>query len=76
METVTVKRGDTLWGIAEQHLGDGGRWQEIFALNEAAILEDQRRRCFDGWDRDWKRAYARPEHWIFPGIVLTLPPKA
>ena len=25
---------DNLWDIAEQHLGDGRRWQEIFELNK------------------------------------------
>ncbi|MBK8462873.1 MAG: LysM peptidoglycan-binding domain-containing protein [Nigerium sp.] len=29
----TVKRGESLWSIAEQHLGDGRRYDEIAALN-------------------------------------------
>lgn len=32
-KTYTVKKGDTLWGIAEAHLGDGARYTEIKALN-------------------------------------------
>jgi len=31
--THTVARGDTLWGIARKHLGDGRRYREIFELN-------------------------------------------
>lgn len=32
--TVTVERGDTLWSLAERHLGDGGSFREIAELNE------------------------------------------
>ncbi|MDF5759054.1 LysM peptidoglycan-binding domain-containing protein [Spongiactinospora sp. TRM90649] len=32
--THTVARGETLWDIAERHLGDGHRYQEIFHLNK------------------------------------------
>ena len=28
-----VKDGDTLWSIAEEYLGDGSRYTEIFELN-------------------------------------------
>ncbi len=31
--TYTIKRGDTLWAIAERHLGSGQRWREIAELN-------------------------------------------
>ncbi|MCL2423433.1 MAG: LysM peptidoglycan-binding domain-containing protein [Micrococcales bacterium] len=31
--THTVEPGDSLWKIAEEHLGDGSRWPEIYALN-------------------------------------------
>lgn len=33
----TVKRGDSLWRIAQEHLGDGTRFREIVALNEQAL---------------------------------------
>lgn len=32
--TVTVQRGDTLWSLAERHLGDGAAFREIAELNE------------------------------------------
>lgn len=35
--TYTVKRGDTLWGIAAAKLGSGARWQEIYNLNKNII---------------------------------------
>lgn len=32
-KTYTVKKGDTLWDIAENELGDGFRYKEIKTLN-------------------------------------------
>lgn len=32
-QTVEVKKGDTLWGIAARYLGDGSRYREIMSLN-------------------------------------------
>ncbi|MFC5731530.1 MULTISPECIES: LysM peptidoglycan-binding domain-containing protein [Nocardioides] len=37
VERYTVKRGDTLWKIAEERLGDGTRYVELVALNEALL---------------------------------------
>ncbi|GAB3769941.1 LysM repeat protein [Nocardioides ginsengisegetis] len=33
----TVRRGDSLWKIAQQQLGEGRRYDEIVALNEAVL---------------------------------------
>ena len=38
--TVTVSRGDTLWSLAETHLGDGARWTEIAAANDGHTMTD------------------------------------
>lgn len=35
--TYTVKSGDSLWKIAQQKLGDGTRWREIYELNKDTI---------------------------------------
>ncbi len=36
----TVRAGESLWSIAEQHLGDGERWRQIAALNEGRAMAD------------------------------------
>lgn len=36
-ERYTVKRGDSLWKIAEERLGDGTRYVELVALNQAVL---------------------------------------
>jgi LysM domain len=37
-----VQRRDTLWDIAERHLGDPFRWQEIFEINRGCPQPDGR----------------------------------
>ena len=54
-----VRRGDTLWGIAERHLGDPERWQEIARLNYHHRQPDGRT--------------LTDSHWIYPGWILLLP---
>jgi len=36
----TVRKGDNLWSIAEQSLGDGNRYKEIAQLNKGRIRND------------------------------------
>jgi LysM domain len=52
-----VQRRDTLWDIAERHLGDPFRWQEIFRLNQGKMQPDGRRLTdpdliYAGWRLD------------------------
>jgi hypothetical protein len=58
-ERYRVRRGDSLWRIAERELGSGFRWDEIYRLNEG-------KRFPDG------ESLTDP-HLILPGWVLDLP---
>jgi nucleoid-associated protein YgaU len=40
---VAVRRGDTLWSLAETHLGSGERWPQIWALTKGISQPDGRR---------------------------------
>lgn len=35
----TIVKGDTLWGIASKHLGNGARYPEIFEANREVIKD-------------------------------------
>ena len=63
-KTHTVKKGDTLWGIAKTKLGKGTRYKEIYSLNknviEAAAKKHGKKSSSNG-------------HWIYPGTVLKIP---
>ncbi|MBZ5735362.1 LysM peptidoglycan-binding domain-containing protein [Nocardioides sp. TRM66260-LWL] len=53
--TIVTERGDTLWALAEAHLGDGFRWQEIADLNHGRVMPDGRifsnpRTLEPGWE--------------------------
>jgi DNA-binding SARP family transcriptional activator len=61
LPTYVVQPHDTLWGIAERHLGDPLRWSEIAVLNEG---------------RQEGRARFEDPNWIYPGWVLVLPADA
>ena len=55
-----VERGDTLWGIAEEELGDGTRYPEIFRVNRGDRQADGRRLTdpdliIPGWDLEIPR---------------------
>ena len=59
---VIVERGDSLWRLAERHLGDGARFEEIATLNRGLTQPDGRA--------------LSDEHWIYPGWRLRLPADA
>jgi nucleoid-associated protein YgaU len=56
---IIVARGDTLWSLAERHLGNGARYTEIRDLNLGQPQPDGRTLTDD--------------HWIYPDWQLRLP---
>ena len=56
VESVVVDEGDTLWDLAEEHLGDPGRWPELYDANKGTpqptghVLQDP-----DQIDVGWTR---------------------
>jgi nucleoid-associated protein YgaU len=41
LNAVIVKRGDSLWKIAEQNLGKGLRWHDLLAVNPGIVDADR-----------------------------------
>ncbi|MFT8395328.1 LysM peptidoglycan-binding domain-containing protein [Propionibacterium sp.] len=39
LQEVTVQRGDTLWALSQQHLGDATRWQELHEANADSLAD-------------------------------------
>ena len=64
--TYTIKKGDTLWGIASKELGKGTRWKEIYTLNKSVIESTAKKHGKKSSDGG---------HWIYPGCKLKLPKK-
>lgn len=65
-QTYTVQSGDCLYNIAKQFYGNGGRWTEIYNANESIIESTANR---------YGKSSSKNGHWIYPGCVLTIPPK-
>lgn len=63
-KSYTIKQGDTLWTIAENIYGSGGRWQELYLANKDIIEKTAQKY------RDKSSQYG---HYIYPGVTLTLP---
>lgn len=47
---ITVVVGDSVWGLAEQHLRDGSRYREIFGLNTALLAAGGPHHLEPGWE--------------------------
>jgi nucleoid-associated protein YgaU len=62
----TVKKGDCLWNISKKFYGTGTKWKKIYNANKAAIEKDAKRHG---------RRSSSNGHWIYPGLVLTIPKK-
>jgi LysM repeat protein len=76
---VVVARGDTLWSIAEHHLGAGERWREIAELNRDREMVDgsrfdDARTILPGWTLLVPARDRKPSHQSFvtvePGDTL------
>lgn len=59
MESVTVEPGDSLWKIAEQELGDGNRYGELFEASKDVLQPDG--------------GYLQDPNMIHPGWNLNVP---
>lgn len=63
-KTYTIKSGDTLWAIAQKHLGSGAKYSQIYNLNKTIIEETAKKRGKNSSDGG---------HWIYPGTTIKLP---
>lgn len=63
-KTYTVKKGDTLIGIARKQLGNGSKHKSIYSLNKKTI---------EAAARKHGRKSSSNGHWIYPGTKLKLP---
>lgn len=59
-----IKRGDTLWGIAQRFLGSGAKWRTIYNANKSIIESTAKKRGFSSSNNGW---------WIFPGVTIQIP---
>ena len=66
-KTVEVEAGDTLWSIAEKHLGSPYEWEQLYRENFDVIFAAQKRRGF--------KTRQGPD-LIYAGTVLALPPQS
>lgn len=62
--TYTIKRGDTLWGIATKFLKSGSKWKQIYNLNKTVIEQTAKKRGYKSSNNGW---------WIFPGTKIQIP---
>lgn len=60
----TIKKGDTLWAIAEKHLGSGAKWKTIYNANKSIIEKTAKK---------YGKKSSSSGHWIYPGVKLQIP---
>jgi nucleoid-associated protein YgaU len=41
VKKIKVKKGDTLWSLAQAHMGDGQRYKELFLINATTMVMDR-----------------------------------
>lgn len=63
-KTHTIKSGDTLWGIAQEYYNKGSLWTKIYEANKTIIEQTAKK---------YGRSFSDNGHWIYPGVVLTIP---
>lgn len=60
----TVVSGETLWGIAKEHYGDGSQYSKIYAANNELIEASAKKHG---------KSSSENGRWIYPGDVYTIP---
>lgn len=60
----TIKSGDTLWQIAEKHLGSGAKWEAIYEANREILESTAKKYGKSSSDNGW---------WIYPGVSIKIP---
>lgn len=60
----TIKKGDTLWSIAQKYYSDGSKWETIYKANKSIIESTAKSRGYKSSSNG---------RWIFPGVTLTIP---
>lgn len=62
-KTYTIKSGDSMWSIAQQKLGDGSSWKELYEYNKEAL------------DNEAKKYGVTSNNgsYIYPGVTIKIP---
>lgn len=64
-----VKKGDTLWTIAQRFYGTGTKWQALYQANKDIIESTAKKQ----WKAAGKNRDSQNGHWIFPGTKISIP---
>lgn len=60
----TIKKGDSLWAIAQQFLGSGAKNSEIYEANKTIIESTAQQYGKSSSENGW---------WIYPGVTIEIP---